>query len=899
MRNGLRSAAAALVAAAMVICMLPSVLFASGQPGYLSIALFPETLPDGSCITEGRTVRISCALPCKLGYLSGGRYVSLKGVSLSGNESSYYVPEGIDELAVVVVGDANGDGRVSNSDSTKIKAYLGESAVLTDEQLFAADVNYDGRVSNADAIKIKAFLKEDYELLWDVGPAGVYTVEYHLQTKIGLGGYAPDPALAKSMKGVAGTEVGAERIEICGYVYDAGNENNVTSGIVAEDGSLVLKLYYRIDADENGQPDDEEEFLIVVSADASPREIYAAETLQEYLYETDGRFCEIVTDDRPSEGFRFCIGSTSVYDTSADMEGKPADSYVIAPIDRGLAIFGAGGRGTLYGVHDFLENCCGFKCYAWYPAMVMTSDRMIIPKEKREYVPFFEYRNTDWRSGWMPVYSVSHKLNGELQTDIPEFGGNIPYLGGTRCHTLSTIFCSSDEYFASHPEYFALHGGVRVPGQLCLTNEEVYEIVLDEVLNILETEHDPDADLQIISLSQADNMDYCECDRCRALDEANGSHAGSMIEFVNRVADVVKESGYDNVAIDTFAYMYSRKAPSKVIPRENVIVRLCTFECCFSHTLDDPACEQNRELIKDLEDWSQICSRIYIWDYTTNYAYTLGIFPDFHTLQRNMQCFYEHGVKGVYEEGNYYVDSCDTEFGELRTYLIAELLADPYCEYDEKMLEFCNNYYGAGGRYVKEIIDELTGCIKGHVDLICRMGDTFSIDEEEAEKIDALWDAAESASEGSEDALAALRRSRLSWRYVKAVLGLREFSGTLEENRDAREAFYNDLRAHGVRMIDEWTWIEEDFSEYEHIPVEEWEYAARFFYLLYDSNGGTDGPSGQWAFIDRISDIVPVRSGYTFLGWAGEADAQLPEYLPGDPIYLEEDLTLYAVWEAE
>ena len=30
-------------------------------------------------------------------------------------------------------------------------------------------------------------------------------------------------------------------------------------------------------------------------------------------------------------------------------------------------------------------------------------------------------------------------------------------------------------------------------------------------------------------------------------------------------------------------------------------------------------------------------------------------------------------------------------------------------------------------------------------------------------------------------------------------------------------------------MIDEWTRIEDDFSEYEPFPVEEWEYAARIF----------------------------------------------------------------------
>ena len=641
----------------------------------------------------------------------------------------------------------------------------------------------------------------------------------------------------------------------------------------------------------------EEEYAIVVSANASAAEMYAAETLQDYLYYLNERVYEIITDNQPFDGFKFCVGATSVYDTADDLRDKAADSYVIAPFDGGLAIFGAGGRGTLYGVHTFLEDFCGYKCYAWHPAMVMTSGKMELPTEKIEYEPFFEYRNTDWRSGWMPVYSHAHKLNGAFQSYTPEQGGNIPYLGGYSSHTLSTVFCSADKYFESHPEYFAFHNGERVPEQLCLTNENVYEIVLNEVLDVLEAEHDSEADLQIISLSQADNLSYCECESCKALDSANGSHAGSLITFVNRIAEAVRELGYNNVAFDTLAYTYTRKAPSAVIPEDNVIVRLCTFECCFSHALDDPDCLANSELAEDLEEWSEICDRIYIWDYTTNYAYTLGIFPDFSTLQENMQYFYRCGVKGVYEEGNYYVDRCDTEFGELRTFLIAELMENPYCDYDAKMLEFCKGYYGEGGEYIKEIIDELTACTKGHLDIYCRMGDTFSIDEEEAEKIDRLWALAESASDGSDDALAAIGRSKLSWRYVKAVLGLREFSGTLEENRNAREELYNDLIAHDVRMIDEWTWIEEDFSEYELIPVEEWEFADRFFYLHYNPNGGTDGPSGQWAFEDTISGIVPTRNGFRFLGWATDPGASAAEYQPGDRIDIDTDLMLYAVWE--
>ena len=644
-------------------------------------------------------------------------------------------------------------------------------------------------------------------------------------------------------------------------------------------------------------PNADQKYAVVISADASDTEEYAAQFLSEYLSALDGNYYPVIRDNQSFEGYKFCIGDTSFYDTS-DMMDKAADSYCIAPFHNGLAIYGSGTRGTVYGVCSFLEDFCGYRCYTPESGMVTTAGKMVLPEEKIEYNPYFEYRNTDWRSGWSPLYSLVNKLNGDLQGGLTnEQGGFISYLGNS-CHTLSTMFCSADIYFDSHPEYFAQYEGKRVPYQLCLTNDDVYNIVLNEVLRTLKYSHDPGADLQIISLSQADNTVYCQCDTCKALDRANGSQAGSLITFVNRIARAVKEKGYDNVEFDTLAYMHTRKAPSAVVPEDNVIVRLCTFECCFSHPMDDIDCQNNRELINDLDEWSEICNNLYIWDYTTNYAYTLGIFPDFHVLQKNLQCFYEHGVKGVYEEGNYYVYLCDTEFGDLRTYLIAKLLEDPYCDYDAEMLNFCSYYYGDGGKYLKTAIDEITDHTKGHVTIYSRMTESFSIDDKEAEEIDHLWNLTENAARSS-DALKAIKRSKLSWRYVKAALGLREFSGTLEENRDERESLYNDLIAHDVMMIDEWTSIEQDFSEYELIPIEEWEYAGRYYYLKYDLNGGKEGPSNEWCFSERIwiPYIIPTRPGYQFLGWAMEKDSATVDYHPGDFIYLSSDVILYAVWE--
>ena len=169
----------------------------------------------------------------------------------------------------------------------------------------------------------------------------------------------------------------------------------------------------------------DQKYAIVISADASNTEKYAAQVLSEHLSALDENNYPIINDDQTFEGFKFCVGVTSAYDTS-DMTDKAADSYMIAPFRNGLAIYGSGSRGTVYGVYTFLEDFCGYRCYTPESGMVSTSGKMVLPEKKIEYNTFFEYRNTDWRSGWNPLYSVANKLNGDLHKAVTqEQGGYI------------------------------------------------------------------------------------------------------------------------------------------------------------------------------------------------------------------------------------------------------------------------------------------------------------------------------------------------------------------------------------------------------------------------------------------------------------------------------------------
>ena len=60
-----------------------------------------------------------------------------------------------DRYVIVVVGDVNGDGRLTSSDYLLLKRHIVVEEVLTGAYLKAGDMNLDGKVTPADYLLLK------------------------------------------------------------------------------------------------------------------------------------------------------------------------------------------------------------------------------------------------------------------------------------------------------------------------------------------------------------------------------------------------------------------------------------------------------------------------------------------------------------------------------------------------------------------------------------------------------------------------------------------------------------------------------------------------------------------------------------------------------------------------
>lgn len=563
-----------------------------------------------------------------------------------------------------------------------------------------------------------------------------------------------------------------------------------------------------------------QDYVIVISQNASAAERNAAEKLKGYLEEISGIALSIVIDDTPEASKEIVVGKTNREGNSftIDRTDLGDDGIVIKTVGEKIVLSGAEKRGAIYSVYTFLEEYFGCRWFTYKLTVIPKKDKLLIPKEiDYTYAPAITFRENDWISPAMSnEYKAANKLNDNVYGYIgEEYGSGISY-AGSFCHTFAWLVDSS--LIETEPEIFAL--GVktktRTTDQLCLTNPRTLELVIQGVRKWLS--ENPNA--EIVSVTQNDNQNYCVCENCRKIDNEEGSQAGTMLRFVNAVADNIKED-YPNVMVDTFAYQYTRKPPKITVPRDNVIVRLCSIECRFSTPLDSGAIKENNEFVEDIKKWSELCENLFVWDYTTNYAHYIAPFANFDIIQSNMQFFAENNVIGLYEEGNYTAYESDGEFAELRCYLLGKLMWDPYCDIDKHMYEFCEAYYGKGAQGIVDFInfiDENSGGlavdmenwwitpIPNRIDI--RNGltiyapvtsaSTLRVKKNQVAEIDAMWQTAKDGAE-TEQQLQNVLRSEMCWRYWKACAYKGEFSG--DERAAENEKFYNDLKKFGITRL--------------------------------------------------------------------------------------------------
>lgn len=428
-------------------------------------------------------------------------------------------------------------------------------------------------------------------------------------------------------------------------------------------------------------------YRIVIPGSATISEQKAASVLQGYLLQISGTALPIISAEKPGSSYEIILGQNERLDAlgiPVSFNELEADGFVIKTDSLRLIIAGGNNKGTLYGVYTFLEKYLGCRMYSPKVKIIPKMENIMLGSINDKEIPKIKFSDTHYRVTWDTEYSDWHKLDHNEHGERPAWGSWV--------HTFNSLV-PPEIYFKDHPEYYALRDGKRTPTQLCLTNPDVLKITIQSLRK--EMASNPGA--KYWSVSQNDNGKYCMCDQCMAINNKEGSPSGSIINFVNQVAEQ-----FPDRMISTLAYEYGRKAPANIIPRKNVNIMLCSIEVRrdLPITLADDS--TSISFVRDVKDWGKIASDIIVWDYVIQFNNLISPFPNLQVLQPNIRFFIENGVTAMFEQGNREVGG---EFSELRSYLISKLLWDPYANADTLMNDFLKGYYGAAARPIRQYID--------------------------------------------------------------------------------------------------------------------------------------------------------------------------------------------------
>ena len=550
-------------------------------------------------------------------------------------------------------------------------------------------------------------------------------------------------------------------------------------------------------------------YNIILPTHATQYELKAANILQDYLLQISGAALPIIKADKHKTAYEILLGQNERLDElplGINYKILGEDGFVIKTDSSRLIIAGGNEKGTLYGVYSFLEKYLGCRMYSPKVKTIPRQKEITIGRINDQQVPVIGFRDTHYRSTWDAEYTDWHKLDHDPNGARTDWGMWV--------HTFNELV-PPKIYYQSHPEYYSMVKGKRLPTQLCLTNSAVLEITVQNLRK--EIAKNPGA--KYWSVSQNDNKDYCTCDNCKTLDQREGSPSGTIINFVNQVADQ-----FPDKMISTLAYEYGRHAPKTLKPRDNVNIMLCSIEAYRHKPITEDT--SSADFVKDVQDWSKIAKDIIVWDYVIQFNHLISPFPNLHVLQPNIQFFAKNGVNAMFEQGNREVGG---EFAPLRSYLISKLLWDPYLNVDSVMNDFLSGYYGAAGKKIREYIDLMrVELMKGAKPLRI-----FGSPNEAAVnylspalivKYNQLFDEAEKLVLDSAEVLERVRIARLPLMYATMEQAKKNFTGehglfekvngkweAKTKIRNMVDEFTDLCKREGVTQVKEWSTSPEEY----------------------------------------------------------------------------------------
>lgn len=391
------------------------------------------------------------------------------------------------------------------------------------------------------------------------------------------------------------------------------------------------------------------------------------------------------------------------------------DGYGILTLDSNIFVYASSERGILNGVYDLLGELINLKIFS---ADCIVYDRkpqkIFLPDFAVKEIPDFEYRMANYgiaKESGSKVVARRLRINLEDETWIPV---------GSYYHD-SFIFLPPEKYYKDHPDWYCFKGKsdesqFSKGGQLCYSNEEMRLELTAQIEKYIERY----PDLCNITVTQEDNLDWCDCAKCRASREKYGTDSAVVIKCLNKIRDDIdawmKEKGLRRrVELVFFAYISTIDAPvyeknGKYYPidddmrlKEGVSVFYAPIEAYYEKDFYD---DLNRRFYDNMIKWSAISKGMYLWIYSANFYHYLAPFDTIYSMRGIYSLAKKCGVKYIYDQAQYN-NLNGTDFYHLKLYLNSRLQWNVNEDIEKLTDEFFENYFDKAAPVIKKYFYEV------------------------------------------------------------------------------------------------------------------------------------------------------------------------------------------------
>jgi hypothetical protein len=394
------------------------------------------------------------------------------------------------------------------------------------------------------------------------------------------------------------------------------------------------------------------------------------------------------------------VGTSAIYVGAAavqsglrldDIDSPSREGLRVRCDDRCLLLAGQDETSTVKAVCRLLEHWgCRYYMDHALGEVYPQSRTLSVGKLNLEDKPGLLYRSI-WGSRWSgdSLWKIWNGAGGPALSTAHAWGGYV-----------------SQDLFHKHPEYFRERVGRREASSwYCTTNPGLRAVFAQAVIDRIQ------AGTRHPSISPPDGRGYCECDRCRAQDDAHSVEPSSgRVSISNRYVDFYQDvarrvgKACPGSILNFYCYADYTQAPTSGIKLEpNLCAWIAPIRYCRFHRIGDPGCPSRWQLQDLIDGWAGAAQKIAYRTYNYNLAECCVPFSLLSVWKHDIPYLQEAGCIGINLEtlANWQI------YGP-HIYLSIRLAYAPQSDADVILDEYFLKFYGPGaGPLMKQYWTEI------------------------------------------------------------------------------------------------------------------------------------------------------------------------------------------------